>query len=87
MPLIRPAWLTLALLSFQSLWSMVPSGTILSEYLKTLPYCVAQIGAAGIARSGNMAAMSVIMMVPPIVMYWISQCSIMETMSSAGIKE
>jgi ABC-type glycerol-3-phosphate transport system permease component len=31
--------------------------------------------------------MSVIMMVPPIVMYWISQCSIMETMSSAGIKE
>lgn len=87
MPLIRPAWLTLALLSFQSLWSMVAGGTILSESLKTLPYCVAQIGGAGIARSGNMAAMSVIMMAPPIFMYWISQCSIMETMSSAGIKE
>ena len=87
MPLIRPAWLTLALLSFQSLWSAVASGTILSESLKTLPYCVAQIAGAGIARSGNMAAMGVIMMLPPIVMYWISQCSIMETMSSAGIKE
>ena len=87
MPLIRPAWLTLALLSFQSLWSAVASGTILSESLKTLPYCVAQIAGAGIARSGNMAAMGVIMMIPPIAMYWISQCSIMETMSSAGIKE
>ena len=87
MPLIRPAWLTLALLSFQSQWSMVAGGTILSESLKTLPYCVSQIVNAGIARAGNMAAMGVIMMVPPIVMYWISQCSIMETMSSAGIKE
>lgn len=87
MPLIRPAWLTLALLSFQSLWSMVASGTILSESLKTLPYCVAQIANAGIARSGNMAAMGVIMMVPPIIMYWISQYSVMQTMSNAGIKE
>ena len=87
MPLIRPAWLTLALLSFQSQWSMVAGGTILSESLKTLPYCVSQIVNAGIARAGNMAAMGVVMMVPPIVMYWISQCSIMETMSSAGIKE
>lgn len=87
MPLIRPAWLTLALLSFQSLWSMVAGGTIISESLKTLPYCVSQITSAGIARSGNMAALSVIMLVPPIIMYWISQCSIMETMSSAGIKE
>lgn len=87
MPLIRPAWLTLALLSFQSLWSMVAGGTILSESLKTLPYCVAQIANAGIARSGNMAAMGVIMMVPPITMYWVSQCSVMQTMSNAGIKE
>ena len=87
MPLIRPAWLTLALLSFQSSWSMVAGGTILSESLKTLPYCVSQIAGAGIARSGNMAAMSVILMAPPIFMYWISQSSIMETMSSAGIKE
>lgn len=87
MPLIRPAWLTLALLSFQGQWSAVAGGTILSEQLKTLPYCVAQIAGAGIARSGNMAAMSVIMMLPPILLYWFSQCSIMETMSNAGIKE
>ena len=46
-----------------------------------------QIAGAGIARSGNMAAMSVIMMLPPILLYWFSQCSIMETMSNAGIKE
>ena len=87
MPIIKPAWLTLLLFSFRDIWSTVPIGTIFSERLKTLPQIVGQITSGGIARSGSAMAVSVIMMVPPIIVYFISQSNVVEAMSSAGIKE
>lgn len=86
MPIAKPAWMTLILFSFQSMWSIVPGGTVFSEELKTLPYALNSIAAGGIARSGSTMAAAVIMMIPPIVVYFISQSNIMETMSSAGMK-
>jgi ABC-type glycerol-3-phosphate transport system permease component len=44
------------------------------------------IQSGGIARSGAAMAATVIMMIPPIVVYLFSQSSIKETMGSAGIK-
>lgn len=87
MPLIKPAWLTLALFSFRDTWAMVPNGTIFSEELKTLPQIAGQITAGGIARAGSAMAITTIMMIPPIAVYLISQSSVVEAMSSAGIKE
>lgn len=86
MPIIKPAWMTLLLLSFQNLWSAMPSGTIFSEKLKTLPYVLSSISAGGIARSGSAMAATVLMMIPPIVVFFISQSNVMETMSTAGMK-
>lgn len=86
-PIVKPAWLTLTLFSFRDIWSAVPQGTIFSEELKTLPQIMSQITAGGIARSGNAMAVTVIMMIPPILVYLISQSNIVEAMSSAGIKE
>ncbi|HBN95287.1 MAG TPA: carbohydrate ABC transporter permease, partial [Firmicutes bacterium] len=43
MPTVRPAWLTLIILSFQSLWGNTGSSFIYSENLKTLPYALNQI--------------------------------------------
>ncbi len=86
MPITKPAWMTLVLFAFQALWSTVPSGTIFSEELKTLPYALSSIAAGGIARSGSTMAVSVILMIPPIVVYFISQSNVMETMSTAGMK-
>lgn len=85
-PIIKPAMMTLLLLSFQSLWSVIPSGTIFSEELKTLPYVLSSITAGGIARAGSSMAATVIMMIPPIAVFFISQSNVMETMSSAGMK-
>lgn len=85
-PIVKPAWLTLTLFSFRDIWSAVPQGTIFSEELKTLPQIMAQINAGGIARSGSAMAVTVIMMVPPILVYLISQSNVVEAMSSAGIK-
>ena len=46
-----------------------------------------QIVAGGTARAGSAMAMTVIMMIPPIMVYMISQSIVMEAMTSAGIKE
>ncbi len=87
MPLVKPAWLTLALFSFRDAWALQPSGTIFDESLKTLPVAMNQIAASGIARSGSVMAATVLLMIPPILVYLISQSNVMETMSSAGMKD
>lgn len=87
MPILKPAWMTLLLLSFQNMWSMVPAGTIFSEQLKTLPQVMSNISAGGIARSGSAMAVTVILMLPPIFVFLFSQSNVMETMGSSGIKE
>lgn len=87
MPLIKPAWLTVTLFSFQQIWSAIPNGTIFNEKLKTLPQIVTQITAGGSARTGSAMAVTSIMMIPPIIVYLISQSNVVEAMSSAGIKE
>ena len=85
-PNVKPCVLTLVLFAFQSIWATIPTGTIFNESLKTLPTVMSTIGAGGIARSGASMAATVIMMIPPIVVYLFSQSSIKETMGSAGIK-
>ena len=87
MPNIKPAWMTVGLFGFQSIWSLQPAGTIFNEELRTLPSILSQISAGGIARSGSAMAATVLLMIPPILVYIISQSNIMETMSSAGIKD
>ncbi len=87
MPIVKPMWLTLTLFTFRDVWATVPGGTIFSEALKTLPTIMSQITAGGIARSGSAMAVTCILMIPPIVVYLISQSNVMESMSSAGIKE
>lgn len=85
-PNVKPCVLTLVLFAFQSIWATIPTGTIFNESLKTLPTVMSTISAGGIARSGASMAATVIMMIPPIVVYLFSQSSIKETMGSAGIK-
>ena len=87
MPIVKPMWLTLTLFTFRDVWANVPQGTIFSETLKTLPTIMSQITAGGIARSGSAMAVTCILMIPPITVYLISQSNVMESMSSAGIKE
>ena len=87
MPIVKPMWLTLTLFTFRDVWATVPSGTIFSETLKTLPPIMSQITAGGVARSGSSMAVTCLLMIPPVVVYMISQSNVMESMSSAGIKE
>ena len=87
MPMVKPAWLTLIIFSFQGLWNMGASVYVFSEELKTFPYAISQIVTGGIARAGASAASTVVMMVVPITVFVISQSNVIETMSSSGMKD
>ena len=87
MPMVKPAWLTLIVYSFQGLWNSGTSVYIYSEELKTFNYAIQQILAGGIVRSGAAAASTVIMMLVPITVFVIKQSNIIETMASSGMKD
>ncbi len=87
LPNLKAALMTLLLFSFQSMWALVPSGTIFSEELKTLPQAVSSIAAGGIARSGSAMAVTVLLMLPPMIVFVLTQSNVVETMSNSGIKE
>lgn len=87
MPTVKPMWLTLLLFGFRDIWTVAPNNNIFTEQLKTLPMITPQITAGGTARAGSAMAMTVIMMIPPILVYMVSQSNVMEAMTSAGIKE
>lgn len=86
MPNSKPAWMTLVMFAFRDLWSLQPQGTIFTEKLKLLPNVMSTITQGGIARSGSAMAAMVILMIPPIIVYLVSQSSIVETMTTSGIK-
>jgi len=87
MPNVKPGWLTLLLLSVQSLWNLGSTTYIFSDDLKTFAYALGQISAGGLARAGVGAAVSVVMMSVPILIFVFSQGNIIETMSTSGMKE
>lgn len=87
MPMVKPAWATLILFAFKDLWNSGANLYIYSEQLKTLNYAISQLVTAGIERSGVSAASTVIMMIVPILVFIISQNSVIQTMSSAGMKD
>ncbi len=87
LPTIKPAWLTVIILSVQSLWNSTGGTFIYSEQLKTLPVAMNDIVAGGIARAGASAAVSVVMMSVPILTFVITQSQVVETMATSGMKD
>ncbi|MBQ9120571.1 MAG: carbohydrate ABC transporter permease [Lachnospiraceae bacterium] len=86
MPLCKPAWITLIILSFQSMWGTTGGVFIYSEELKPLSYVLSQIVSSGIARTGVSSAVSLIMLVVPVTVFVISQSNVIETMATSGMK-
>ena len=87
MPNVKPAWLTIIIFSVQSLWNTNAATVIYSEQKKTLVYALQQIQAGGIARTGQAAAVTVVVMLVPITIFILSQSRILETMASSGLKD
>jgi ABC-type glycerol-3-phosphate transport system permease component len=87
MPNVKPAWLTIIIFSVQNLWNTRASTFIYSEEKKTLVYALQQIQNGGVARTGQAAAVTVVVMIVPILTFILSESQILETMASSGIKD
>lgn len=85
MPLLKPAWYTLIILSIQGLWGS-SAQNVYHETLKTLPQAISQISTGGLERAGVSAAASLIMIIIPILCFIVMQSKIVDTMGSAGLK-
>lgn len=87
MPSVKPAWLTLIIFTFQGIWNSGGGSFITKENLKTLPDLLNQVTSSGISLVGTASAAAVIMMIPPILVFILTQSSVIETMAQSGIKE
>ena len=86
MPLVKPAALTLIIFSFQGLWNSTGGNYIYEEAWKLLPTVLNDVAASGIARVGSASAASVLKMIPPCILFIVTQSRIVETMAFSGIK-
>ncbi|MBQ8732631.1 MAG: carbohydrate ABC transporter permease [Oscillospiraceae bacterium] len=86
LPMVKPALLTAMIFAFQGLWNGANSGFIYSEELKVLPTILSQIASSGIQYAGVGSAVSVVLLIPPVVVFLLTQSNIMETMAQSGIK-
>lgn len=90
-PIIAPAIATVGILSFQLIWNDVvgPSLYINSESMRTLSFYFSTLAARTgnpVAGQGMMAAASLIMFVPNIMMFIFLQSRVMNTMAHSGLK-
>ena len=86
-PSVKPAWITVIILNFQTLWNSSASTMIFTEANKMLPEFLSQISTSGLARAGATAAGTLVITIPPLLIFAIFQRKIIETMASSGIKE
>ncbi len=91
-PAMKPVLATLAVLSFTASWNDYFSSLIYTsdEAMRTLPLALQTIsggsGAASLGKAGATAAATLLMFVPTLILFTISQKNVMETMTYSGIK-
>lgn len=85
---IKPAILTVFIFQFVNLWNGLSKELVYDEQLKLVKVALEQIGASNLyARMGSAMAGSVLLMLPPIVIFILLQRNVVETMVFAGLKE
>lgn len=87
LPLVKPATATLVITLVQRLWATGATPYLYTESKKTLSYALSQISTSGIARAGVGSAISILMLIVPLLVFIVSQSNVIETMSTSGIKE
>lgn len=88
-PLTKPALATSVVLTFQQVWDNVETSNnyITNEALRTLPYYVNSIGVNNaVAAAGMVAAATMLMFIPKLIIFICMQSKVMNTMSHSGIK-
>ena len=91
MPNIKPAWLTVMIFAFQTVWNSsgatISTTLIYDDKIKMISSLLSQVVAGGTARSGVGSVMGLILMIPPLVLFICCQNQVVETMSTSGMKD
>lgn len=88
-PLTKPAIATSVVLTFQTIWNATEASNnyMNSETLRTLAFYLNSIATNNtVAASGMVAAASVILFVPNLIIFICMQSQVMNTMTHSGIK-
>ncbi len=87
MPMLKPAWVTMLIFCFVATWNdyFSPLVYLNDQAMKTLPLALQTIG-TGIGRAGAVSAATLLMTMPTIILFTISQRNVMQTMIHSGIK-
>lgn len=88
MPILKPAWSTLIVFCFVSNWNDYFSALIYinDQAMRTLPLALNTISGSGIGRAGAVAAASMLMTLPTVVVFTLMQRNVMNTMVYSGLK-
>lgn len=88
-PMIKPAIATGAILTFQAVWNNVETSNLFtsSEGIRTLAFYMNTLSGVGTVQGQGMAAAAaLIMFVPNLLLFIVSQSSVMNTMAHSGLK-
>lgn len=90
MPMLTPAWVTMMIFCFVGTWNDFFSPLIYlnDQAMKTLPLALNTIsgGGASIGRAGAVSAATLLMTLPTIILFTLSQRKVMQMMVHSGIK-
>ena len=92
LPAMKPVLSTLVVLSFVANWNdyFTPLIYTTDESMRTLPLALQTIaggaGSAAIGNAGATAAATMLMTIPTVILFAVSQKNVMETMTHSGIK-
>lgn len=91
LPLIKPALVTVALLTFQATWGNMEGSSIFmdQESLRTLPFYMETLTAQSgniVASAGVSAVGGLVMFLPNLILFVILQNKVMNSMAHTGIK-
>lgn len=87
-PNIKPAILTVIIFQSINIWNGLPKEVVYDEQLKAIKVALEQINMGNsYARMGSFMAASVLLMLPPIIIFVLLQSNVIQTMTFAGIKE
>lgn len=87
-PNVKPAVLTVFIFQFVNIWNGLSKELVYDEQLKVVKVALEQVSASNAyARMGSGMAGSVLLMIPPIVVFILMQRNVVETMTFAGMKE
>ena len=87
MPNMKAPLMTMIVFSFSAMWSRSDTSLIYAEELKGLPTLLSQLSSAGISLAGMAAASTVLLMIPPIIVFVLTQSRVIEAMTNSGIKD